>query len=109
MYEIREGLKKVNDVLVDTYERDVVRGGAALEVEAGTTGFCGGDRKEGGRAYVRIRAVLADFFAAVSRNGDGKKDGIVIAACGDDEILALVEALHFAEKALIEGCGVEEE
>ena len=109
MYEIREGLKKINDVLVDTYERDVVRGSAALEVEAGTTGFCGGGREEGGRAYIRIRAMLADFFAEASKNGDGKTDGIVIATCGDDEILALIEALHFAAKALIEGCGGEEE
>lgn len=104
MYEIREGLKKINDVLVDTYERDVVRGNAALEVEAGTTGFCGGGREEGGRAYIRIKAMLADFFAEAS-----KTDGIVIAACGDDEILALIEALHFAAKALVEGCSGEDE
>lgn len=107
MYEIREGLKKINDVMVETFERDASCGDAVLEAEAGTTGFCGGGREEGGRGYVRISAENADFYANVTKNGAGKVNGIEIAVCGDNEIMALIKALHFAGKAVIEGCGDE--
>lgn len=104
MFEIREGLKKINGIFVDTFERDVMEDSCFLEVEAGTTGLCGGGRESGSRAYIRIEGMLADMFAGTTP----VKDGAEIAVCGDDEILALIEALHFAEKALIEGCMEEE-
>ena len=100
MYEIREGLKRINGKFVDTFERDVKEDGCHLEVEAGTSGFKGGGRESGSRAYVRIEGILADMFAGTTP----VKEGAEIAVCGDDEILALIEALRFAEKALIDGC-----
>ena len=42
MYAIDEGLKTVNGVEVDTFQRDVEDGNVCLEVEAGTTGYKGG-------------------------------------------------------------------
>ena len=38
MYAIDEGLKAVNGVEVDTFQRDVEDGNVCLQVEAGTTG-----------------------------------------------------------------------
>lgn len=107
MYEIRKGMKQINGVIVDTFERDVDRAGALLEVESGTTGFCGGDREEGGRAYVRIRAKSADFFAKVNTDENGRPQGLEFAVSGDAEILALMESLHFAYLALMETCAEE--
>ena len=107
MHEIRTGLKQINGVVVDTFERDVDRAGALLEVESGTTGFCGGEREEGGRAYVRIRAKNADFFAKVNTDEKGRPQEVEIAVSGDAEILALMESLHFAGTALMETCADE--
>lgn len=109
MFEIREGMKQVNDVVVDTFERDIMEGDTFMEAEAGTTGFCGGNREEGGRAYVRISALNADFFARVTKDEKGRPDGLEIAVSGDDDIMALVKALWFAHRALIEQINGEDE
>lgn len=98
MFEIRKNEKRINDVDVATFERDVERGKTALEVEAGTTGFCGGEREEGGRAFIRISAKGADFYA----NAGEKNGSVVIAVCGDEGIMALVESLTFALEALVD-------
>ena len=98
MFEIRKNEKRINDVDVATFERDVEYKRATMEVEAGTTGFCGGEREEGGRAFIRISAKGADFYAK-----SGEKNGsVVIAVCGDEGIMALVESLAFALEALVD-------
>lgn len=105
MFEIRSGLKKINGETVDTFERDILHKTSYVEVEAGTTGFRGGERESGSRAYVRIEGKFADMICKSIEDGDG----IEIAVCGDGEILALTEALHFASTALIEGCMEEDD
>ena len=104
MYAIREGMKQINSVIVDTFERDVERADAHLEVEAGTTGFC-----EEPRAYVRISAKEGDFFARVAKDDAGKPTGVEIAVSGNPEILAIMEALHFAVEAIMETCQENED
>ena len=97
MYEIREGLKQINGVVVDTFERDVKYGGTRLEVEAGTTGYRGGCcRDAGGRTYMRINCEKGDYYFRLMPDGKG----IMIAACGDDALNALVTALDFCRDAL---------
>ena len=98
MYEVKKNEKKINDVSVTTFVRNVEYGTTAMEVEAGCTGLCGGGREEGGRAYLRISAKAADFFA---KAGD-KNAGVLVAVCGDEEIMALMESLAFALQALVE-------
>ena len=39
MYAIEEGMKKINDEVVDTYSRTITDHGTELEVEVGTTGY----------------------------------------------------------------------
>lgn len=55
MYEIKEKRRVLNDgTEITTYARDVVSCNI-LEVEAGTSGFKGGDSGHGGRTYFRIK------------------------------------------------------
>ena len=101
MYAIEEGLKKVNDVEVDTFQREVAEGHACLQVEAGTTGYKGGCcRNAGARTFLRIDCVSGDFFFSPITDDDGQKVGIVIAACGDDGLNAIMKALDFCRDAL---------
>ena len=65
MYAIEDGLKKVNDVEVETFRREIVDGYTCIEVEAGTTGYKGGGcRKSGGRTYVSIYCVFPGISAS---------------------------------------------
>ena len=49
MYAIDQDLKKINDVIVDTFGRLIVDHDTVLEAEAGTTGYKGTPcRKAGG-------------------------------------------------------------
>ena len=101
MYAIEEGLKKVNGVEVDTFEREVVDGNTCLQVEAGTTGYKGGcSRNSGARTFLRIDCVCGDFCFQPVTDDEGRKVGIVIAACGDDGLNAIMKALDFCQSAL---------
>ena len=54
MYEIKESRRELFDgTEITTYTRDVVSANI-LQVEAGTTGYKGGDTSHGGRTYFRI-------------------------------------------------------
>ena len=54
MYEIKESRRELFDgTEITTYTRDVVSANI-LQVEAGTTGYKGGDTGHGGRTYFRI-------------------------------------------------------
>ena len=101
MYAIEEGLKKINGAEVDTFRREVVDGHACLEVEAGTTGYKGGNcRNAGGRTYIGIDCVTGDFCFQPITDDEGKQVGIVIAACGDDGLNAIMKVLDFCRDVL---------
>ena len=103
MYEVREGQVLVNDVMVDTFSRKVYGEASVMEVEAGTTGICGGDREEGGRTFIHIGNEFAsDFFAQLCQDEDGRVVGLNIAVSGDDELVNLIKCLDFAGKVLKE-------
>ena len=54
MYDATERRRKLYDgTEITTYTRDVVSANI-LQVEAGTTGYKGGDTGHGGRTYFRI-------------------------------------------------------
>ena len=54
MYEVIEKRKLLPDgTEISTYTREVISANI-LEVEAGTTGYMGGDSGHGGRTYFRI-------------------------------------------------------
>ena len=103
MYAVKEDMAKVNDQAFPVFTRQVLMENGVLQVTAGTTGFMGGDRDAGGRAYLSIEGCPGvDMHADLVKDEDGNVTGIELAFCGDEELDALVKALHFAETALIE-------
>jgi len=100
MFEIREGIKCINGMEVDTFERDVTEGNSLLNVEVGTTGYCGGGRESGGRTFLRLTNICGDFYARVYKNEDRKPCAVDIIFCGDDGLTGMIRALDFAREAL---------
>lgn len=55
MYKIKKNSRTLEDgTKITTYSREI-ESCNILEVEAGTTGYCGGDTGHGGRTYFRIQ------------------------------------------------------
>ncbi len=100
MYAISEEIKKINGEVVETFEREVTDGNTALRVEAGTTGYKGGGRNSGSRAYLCIDCLCGDFHFSQVTDEDGTAVGVQIACCGDDGLNALMKALEFAHQAM---------
>ena len=66
-----------------------------LEVEIGTTGFCGGDTGHGARTYFRLEDLGGTDITAKEI-----KDGVVIELGGDTEIDTFISALEYAANIL---------
>ena len=109
MFAVTAGTKKINDVKFGTFSRNIRHVNADVDVEAGTTGFRGYvPRGKSARTFVAIENNHGDFFFEPIEDGDGTVTGIRIACCGDGALMALVDALRFAEKAIIEQCKGED-
>ncbi len=99
MYEIREREKELPDgTKITTYERDVISCNI-LEVEAGSTGYRGGDSGYGGRTYFRIED-QASTDIRVKPIGEKGKGGFEVFLGGDCELQTIIEALKFIAQAL---------
>jgi len=103
MYAITAGETRINGQRVETFEREVLKDRAHLDVIAGTTGYKGRNHRDAGcRAYVGLDCIRGDFNFSPIFDGRGRMTGVEIAACGDDSLTALVRALEFAERVLDE-------
>ena len=102
MYEIKEKRRTLNDgTEITTYSRDVVSANI-LEVEAGTTGYRGGDTGHGGRTYFKIKdAASTDMDINVLHDRDGCT-GFEVTLGGDCELETMIRALKFITKVLEE-------
>ena len=101
MYAIEEGIKKINNEMVETFARTVTEPNTEMEVEAGTTGYKGTPcRKGGGRTYLRLECWAGDFHFGTITDEDGNGIGVEIAACGDAGLNAIMKALEFAHQAI---------
>ena len=103
MYEIKENRRRLNDGTdITTYTRDVVSCNI-LEVEAGTTGYMGGDAGHGGRTYFAIRNDgSTDMDIHVTRDRFGDAEGFEVMLGGDCELETMIRALKFITKVLEE-------
>lgn len=102
MYEIKKGKRIVDGVEVTTYAREVISANC-MEVEAGTTGFMGGDSGHGCRTYFRIKDVGGtDMSINVIRDGCCNSDGFEVMLGGDCELDSIIHALKFITKVLVE-------
>jgi hypothetical protein len=101
MYEINEHSKVLDDgTEITTYEREVVSANI-LDVEAGTTGYRGGDSGHGGRTYFRISdAACTDMDVHVLHDRYGDAAGLEVILGGDCELETTIRALKFITKVL---------
>ena len=70
-----------------------------LRVEAGTTGYRGGDAGHGGRSYFRIKDQGDTGIIQATANDEG----IEFCVGGDSELDTLIAALEFITEALKDG------
>ena len=104
MHEIRENMKILPDgTRIRTYIRDVVSANI-LEVEAGTTGYRGGDSGHGGCTYFRIEDE-AGTDIRVYQIGRYGSEGLEVVLGGDCELETMIRALKFITKVLEEEAG----
>ena len=101
MFEIRGSHKRINDGIVETFERTITEHNTELDVEAGTNGYKGTPcRKAGSRTYVSLVCLEGDFHFEPLVDDDGVVFGIEIACCGDAGLNAVVKALDFARDVI---------
>jgi len=98
MFEIIEGKRNVNNVEITTWKREIFSANI-LEVEVGTTGFCGGDTGHGGRTYFRL-ADLGSTDMNVSISNYQDNPSVTIELGGDTELETFIDALKFAVQVL---------
>lgn len=68
-----------------------------LEIEVGTTGFCGGDAGHGGKTYLRLKNKASTDMQIKVDDGDLKEaNSFEILLSGDTELKTFIEALDFA-------------
>lgn len=102
MYEIKEKRRMLPDgTEITTYTRDVVSANI-LEVEAGTTGYQGGDSGHGGRTYFRIEDAASTDMEVRSYANKYGCPGFEVVLGGDCEMETMIRALKFITKVLEE-------
>lgn len=103
MYEVASRTQRIKGVDVETWEREIIDANI-LSVEAGTTGYRGGDTGHGSRTYIRIsNEGGTDMDAKVLKDRYGDTCGIEIALGGDAELSTIIEALKFITQVLEDG------
>ena len=102
MYEIKESRRELFDgTEITTYTRDVVSANI-LQVEAGTTGYKGGDTGHGGRTYFRISDETSTDIHVTPFMDRFGYNGFEVTLGGDCELETLIRALKFITKVLEE-------
>lgn len=71
-----------------------------LEVEAGTTGYCGSDTGHGGRTYFRIQDAACTDMEIHSYTTRCGSNGFEVYLGGDCELETMIRALKFITKVL---------
>lgn len=101
MFEIKQNYKKLHDgAHFRTFSREI-NNANCLEVEAGTTGFKGGDSGHGGRTYIRITDLTStDMRVTTKTDKFGHTDEVEIVLGGDTELETTIQALKFITKVL---------
>ncbi len=104
MYEVKENSRKMhNGAVIRTFSREIVSANI-LEVEAGTTGYMGGDGGHGGRSYFSIRDIGGTAIKVEPLGTDGD-EGFEVFLAGDCELETMITALKFITKVLEDEAG----
>lgn len=100
MYEVIEKRRILPDgTEISTYTRDVISANI-IEVEAGTTGYMGGDSGHGGRTYFRIQDSASTDMEIRTFVGKHGCNGFEVFLGGDCELETTIRALKFITKVL---------
>ena len=103
MYAIEEKRRVLEDgTEIVTYSRDIYNANV-LEVEAGTTGYMGGDTGHGGRTYFRIKDAGSTDINARTITDKYRCCGFEVTLGGDCELETIIQALKFITKVLEDG------
>ncbi|BAL01667.1 hypothetical protein OBV_44680 [Oscillibacter valericigenes Sjm18-20] len=97
MHEIKSSSRNVEGKEVQTWIAEFLNANV-LQVEVGTTGYCGGDFGHGGRTFFKIKDKGG---TALFVNGKEVEE-VEIALGGDAELSTFIQSLEFALKVLKE-------
>lgn len=103
MFEVKEDSVVLNDgTHLRTFTREITDANI-LEVEAGTTGYKGGDSGHGGRTYFRIQDLAStDMRVKTVTDCFGHTDELEVVLGGDAELATIIKALKFITRVLEE-------
>lgn len=100
----------INGIKVIADRKEPLDEKKGMDIYVGTTGFCDGDRRQGGRTYVSFENVIpADMIVTLKEGKDGNGTGFEIAASGDDALMTLISAFSTLYAGLMERIIEEEE
>ena len=98
MFAVNENTRNINGTEITTFSREIYNANV-LGVEAGTTGFRGGDSGHGGRTYFRIMDLGGTDIRARTFGIDGD-EGFEVVLGGDCELETIITALKFITRVL---------
>ena len=102
MYEVSSKNEVINGEMVTVWKRDVINANI-ISVEAGTTGYRGGDSGHGGRTVIRIEDEgSTDIEVTPIKRVRGGNGGVEIKLGGDAELATIIEGLKWITKVLEE-------
>lgn len=102
MYEIkRKEVELPDGVTITTFNCEIF-GVNVMSVEAGTTGYCGGDTGHGGRTYFKIMDEGGTDITVNKLRSIGK-GGFEVLLGGDAELDTIIDALEFILQVLRDG------
>lgn len=102
--DTRTGSVVVDGVKVETLSKEIDSANI-IDVEVGTTGYCGGDSGHGGRTYFRIKNVTStDMSVRINKSCEfdwmNNLQEFELMFGGDCELDTFIEALEFAADTL---------
>lgn len=105
MKELTNHTIDINDVKVKTRTRFSRIRNTNLAVDAGCTGLRGDvPRERSSRAFLMLDNLKGDFFFNPVEDDDGKVVGFGVCCCGDEAVMALLDALNFATTTILDPC-----
>lgn len=103
MREIRQFKTTIDGYAITAYKTRI-HNANILEVEAGTTGYRGGDSGHGGRTYFEIMNTAGtDLRVKTDADDWGDASRVKVTVGGDAELTTMIEALEFILQVLKDG------
>lgn len=99
---IRKEIELDDGTIMLAYNKEITSANI-LEVEAGTTGYKGGDSGHGGRTYFKIKDLGGTDITVNKISDKYGNGGFEVVLGGDTELQTMIEALKFITQVLEDG------